>query len=149
MANLSPAANPSKSFKEPAEVTPELPSRVSTTFNLLSFAPKYNNLYPFYFQTGLVYEGLYPDPRCGWLMFAIAGSSYSCNNIQSLQADGVVNQPNYTIVLEWDYRVRINKWAHFQPFVQYIVQPNGTGNVQNATILGFALRHGVLRFMVG
>ena len=127
-----------KSFKEPVEVTPELSKQGLYTFNLLSFAPKYNNLYPFYFQTGLVYEGLIPTRDTDKLMFAIAYGSYSYYNIQSLQADGVVNQPNYTMVLEWDYRLQINKWAYFQPFVQYIIKPNGTGNVQNATILGFA-----------
>ena len=37
----------------------------------------------------------------------------------------------------WDYRIQINEWAYFQPFVQYFIQPNGTGAVQNATILGF------------
>ena len=127
-----------KSFKEPVEVKSELSKQGLYSFSLVSFAPKYNNLYPFYFQTGLVYEGLIPTRDADKLMFAIAYGSYSYYNIQSLQADGVVNQPNYSMVLEWDYRVQINKWAHFQPFVQYIIQPNGTGAVQNATILGFA-----------
>jgi carbohydrate-selective porin OprB len=49
-----------------------------------------------------------------------------------------VNQPNYSIVLEWDYRLQINKWTYFQPFVQYFIRPNGTGAVKNAAILGFA-----------
>ena len=40
-------------------------------------------------------------------------------------------------MLEIDYRIQINKWAFFQPYLQYIIQPNGTGAVQNATILGF------------
>lgn len=127
-----------KSFKEPVEVKSELSKQGLYSFSLVSFAPKYNNLYPFYFQTGLVYEGLIPTRDSDKLMFAIAYGSYSYYNIQSLQADGVVNQPNYSLVLEWDYRLQINKWAHFQPFVQYIIQPNGTGAVQNATILGFA-----------
>lgn len=127
-----------KSFKEPVEVKSELSKQGLYSFSLVSFAPKYNNLYPFYFQTGLVYEGLIPTRDSDKLMFAIAYGSYSYYNIQSLQADGVVNQPNYSMVLEWDYRLQINKWAHFQPFVQYIIQPNGTGAVQNATILGFA-----------
>ena len=25
----------------------------------------------------------------------------------------------------------------FQPYIQYIIQPNGTGAIENATILGF------------
>lgn len=129
----------SKSFKAPVEtVEPKLSKQGLYTFNLLSFAPKYNNLYPFYFQTGLVYEGLIPGRDEDKTMFAIGYGSYSFENIQNLQEDGRVNQPNYSIVLEWDYRIQLNKWAYFQPFVQYIIQPNGTGAVQNATILGFA-----------
>lgn len=127
-----------KSLKEPvAPSKPKLSKQGLYTFNLISFAPKYNNLYPFYFQSGLVYEGLIPTRDKDKLMFAIAYGAYSQFNIDSLQQRGNVNQPNYSIVLEWDYRIQINEWAYFQPFVQYFIQPNGTGAVQNATILGF------------
>jgi porin len=132
------AIAPGKSFKAPVETKAPLSKQGLSTFNLISFAPKYNNLYPFYFQSGLVYEGLIPTRDADKLMFSIAYGSYSFENIQALQENGRVNQPNYSIVLEWDYRLQINKWAYFQPFVQYFIQPNGTGAVQNATILGFA-----------
>lgn len=133
------AAVDSKTFKAPVEPeTPKLSKQGLYTFNLLTFAPKYNNLYPFYFQSGLVYEGLIPTRDKDKTMFAISYGSYSFYNIESLQANGVVNQPNYSMVLEWDYRVQINGWAFFQPFAQYIIQPNGTGAVKNATILGFS-----------
>ena len=128
-----------KSFKEPIPAEkPKLSKQGLYTFNLVSFAPKYNNLYPFYFQTGFVYEGLIPTRDADKMMFALAYGSYSYYNIQNLQNTGKTNQPNYSLVLEWDYRFQINEWAYFQPFVQYIIQPNGTGAVQNATILGFA-----------
>ena len=35
--------------------------------------------------------------------------SYSLFNIDNLQRRGNVNQPNYTIVLEWDYRIQLNE----------------------------------------
>lgn len=128
-----------KNFKEPVPASkPSLSKQGLYTFNLLSFAPKYNNLYPFYFQSGLVYEGLIPGRDRDRTMFAIAFGQYSFENIQSLQQRGNVNQPNYTIVLEWDYRIQLGGFTHIQPFAQYIIKPNGTGNVQNATILGFA-----------
>jgi len=108
-------------------------------FNMLSFAPSYNNLVPFYFTTGLVYKGLIPGRDADQTMFAFAYGSYSFDNIQSLQGKGVVNQPNYTSVLEWDYRLQINKWAYVQPFCQYIIKPNGTDDIHNATVLGLAM----------
>jgi len=137
-----PVAGPSsgKSFKEPvAPVSkPKLSKQGLYSFNLISYAPAYNNLFPFYFQSGLVYEGLIPSRDKDKLMFAIAYGAYSVFNIHSLQDQGNVNQPNYSIVLEWDYRIQLNEWAYFQPFVQYIIKPNGTEAVKNATILGFA-----------
>jgi hypothetical protein len=69
-----------------------------------------------------------------WPPSASAGIASS---IWGVREKGNVNQPNYTAVLEIDYRIQINKWAFFQPYLQYIIQPNGTGAIENATVLGF------------
>ena len=106
-------------------------------FNLLTYAPKYNNLIPFYFQSGLVYPGLIPHRDEDQMMLSLAYGSYSYRNIQNLQNTGNVNQPNYTVFLEGGYRIQINQWAFLQPFIQYEIKPAGTGAVANATILGF------------
>ena len=42
-------------------------------------------------------------------------------------------------VLEFSYRIQVNKWAYVQPDLQYIIRPGGTGLTQNATVLGFQL----------
>jgi carbohydrate-selective porin OprB len=96
------------------------------------------NKIPFYFQTGLVYKGLIPTRDKDQTMLALGFGSYNYNAIQNLQDAGDVNQPNYTAVIEGGYRVQINEWAYFQPFIQYLIKPNGTGDVQNATVLGFS-----------
>jgi porin len=127
-----------KSFKEPVPTTkPKLSDQGLYLFSLFTFSPKYNNILPFYFHTGLVYKGLIPSRDKDQLMAAFGFGQYSFYNIEALQASGNVNQPNYTAVLEVDYRIQINKWAFFQPYLQYIIQPNGTGAIENATILGF------------
>jgi carbohydrate-selective porin OprB len=127
-----------KSFKAPVTMEkPKLSDQGLSIFNLLSFAPKYNNLFPFYFQTGLVYQGLVPTRDKDLTMFVLGYGSYSYFNIENLQQDGKINQPNYSMVLEWDYRFQVNGWSFVQPFIQYLVQPNGTGAVQNATVIGF------------
>lgn len=126
-----------KSFKAPVGMEkPKLSDQGLSMFSMFTFAPKYNNLYPFYFQTGLVYKGLIPYRDNDQTMIALGYGSYSFSNIENLQDEGNVNQPNYTMVLESGYRFQINGWAFVQPFVQYIIKPNGTGNVQNATVLG-------------
>lgn len=108
-------------------------------FSMLSYAPSYNNAVPFYFTTGLVYKGLIPTRDADQLMFAFAYGQYSIDQIQVDQEKSLTSQPNYTSVLEWDYRLQVNKWAYLQPFAQYIIQPNGTSNIENATVLGLAM----------
>ncbi len=128
-----------KNFQQPVSMDkPKLSEQGLSMFNLVSFAPKDNNLFPFYFQTGLVYTGLIPHRDKDFTMFSLAYGSYSFSNIENLQENvGNVNQPNYTMIFEWGYRFQINGWSYIQPLAQYIVKPNGTGNVQNATVLGF------------
>ena len=127
-----------KSLEEPAPAKkPKLSDQGLYLFSLFTYSPKYNNILPFYFHTGLVYKGLIPTRNEDQLMAAFAFGQYSFFNIEALQQRGTVNQPNYTAVLEIDYRIQITKWAFFQPYIQYIIQPNGTGAIENATILGF------------
>jgi len=127
-----------KSFKEPVPSKPaKLNEQGLSTFNLFTFAPANNNILPFYFQSGLVYKGLIPTRDSDLTMIAFGYGNYSYDNIQLQQNRGNPNQPNYTAVLEGDYRIQINKWSYFQPYIQYIIKPNGTGAIQNATILGF------------
>jgi carbohydrate-selective porin OprB len=130
-------ADTGKSFKEPVPMEdPKLSDQGLYTFNLITFAPKYNNPLAFYFQSGLVYKGLIPSRDKDQFMVAFGLGQYSFLNIEQLQDNGKTNQPNYTAVLEVDYRIQINGWAYTQPFVQYIIKPNGAESVKNATILG-------------
>ncbi len=71
-------------------------------------------------------------------MFALAYGNYSYYNTLAQRSRDSSNQPNYTIFLEWGYRVQLSPWAFVQPFAQYVIRPNGNGNVQNATILGLS-----------
>jgi porin len=132
------SVNDGKSFQDKVLTAPAaLSDQGLYAFNLITFAPKYNNILPFYFHTGLVYKGLIPTRNNDQLMAAFGFGQYSFYNIEALQANGNVNQPNYSAVLELDYRIQVNKWAYFQPYFQYIIQPNGTGAIENASILGF------------
>ncbi|CAN5489193.1 carbohydrate porin [soil metagenome] len=130
-------ATSGKSFKEPVTEKPKLSDQGLYSFTLLTFGPRYNTTLPFYFQTGLVYKGLIPTRDNDQLMAAFGLGNYSLNNIDHLQDDlNNPNQPNFTAVLELDYRLQVTQWAYIQPFFQYIIQPNGTGAIENASILG-------------
>lgn len=127
-----------KTFKEPVSMEePKLSDQGLRTFNLISFAPKYNNDFPFYFQSGFVYQGLFPSRDRDLLLIAIGYGSYSFYGIEADQAAGNVHQSNYTGVIEGGYRFAINGFSFVQPFAQYIFQPDGTGETENAGVLGF------------
>ncbi len=126
-------------YREPSVAVDKLSDQGLSLFSLATFAPNgYNNNYPFYFQSGLVYEGLVPSRDRDQLMFAIAFGEYSERNVQAAQKKKKP-APSNTTFLEAGYRIKVNGWSFVQPFVQYIVQPNGTTTVANATILGLFL----------
>ncbi len=107
-----------------------------SAFNLITFSPAYNQPLSFYFHSGLVYRGLVPGRDNDQMMAAIGCGNYSVENIRALQAAGNGNQPNFTSVIELDYRIQFNTWSHVQPYAQYIAKPYGTGSVRNAAVLG-------------
>ncbi len=128
-----------KDFKQPVGLEkPSLSKQGLSMFNLVTFAPKYNNQFPFYFQTGLVYRGLIPTRDDDLTLISLAYGSYSFYQIEADQMEGNPNQPNYSGIIEAGYRVQINGWAFVQPFFQYIFRPDGTGITQNAGVLGFS-----------
>jgi len=117
-----------KSLASPVNVDakPKLSTQGLRMFNLFTAAPSFNNKYPFYFQSGLVYEGLIPTRDKDLLMAAVGLASYA-------NKEDATN----TLVFETGYRFQINGWAFLQPYFQYLSRPNGTPDVANAAILGF------------
>lgn len=99
-------------------------------------APQYDNSLPFFFYSGLIYEGLIPTRDKDQLGVAFAMGDYSYDQIVAAHEAGKQIVPTYEGVLELEYRVQVNKWSYVQPFLQYVVRPGGTGQVANATVLG-------------
>lgn len=117
-----------KSLASPVNVDakPKLSTQGLRIFNLFTAAPSFNNNYPFYFQSGLVYEGLIPTRDQDLLMAAVGLASYA-------NKEDATN----TLVFETGYRFQVNGWAFLQPYFQYLSRPDGTPDVANAAILGF------------
>jgi len=108
-------------------------------FSFLSYAPKYDNALPFYFHSGLVYRGLIPGRNEDQLGVAFAYGQYSYYQILSRREAGNAIQQTYESVLEFDYRIQVNRFAYVQPSLQYLIRPGGTGLIENATVLGVHL----------
>jgi porin len=144
-SSVVPEASDGKSVADAKEVKeivkptkPKLNEQGLYFFSLINFAPKYNNPLPFYFQTGLVYKGLIPTRDQDQIGVAFAYGNYSYYKQLADERRGRTTQV-YEAVLEFDYRIQVNKWFYAQPVLQYIIRPNGTGLVENATVLGFQL----------
>jgi carbohydrate-selective porin OprB len=116
------------------------------TFNEFTFTPASNCQLPYYYQTGLVYKGLFdvrPNDKTG---FAVGEGFYSSNYNSTLPKNQSGADGNYasqffstTVVFEWFYTFAINKWLDFVPDAQYVVNPSGNGSTGNAAILGFTI----------
>lgn len=91
---------------------------------------------PFYFHTGLVYEGLIPGRDRDQAGVAFAFGSFSDSRIRSRQAAGLADQDTWEAVVEADYRFAVNRFVSIKPFWQYLMRPNADGNTPNANILG-------------
>lgn len=105
-------------------------------FSFFNFAPQYDNAMPFYFHVGLVYKGLIPTRDTDQLGLAFGYGNYSQDKIDAENERGVSVHQTFESVVEMDYRVQLTRFAYIQPFWQYIIRPNGTGQVANANILG-------------
>ena len=102
-------------------------------FNLFFFTTSETkaDVYPFYFQSGLVYTGLLPRRDLDLAMISLGCGVYS-------QATGAPSRTQ-TAVLEGAYRWQVNGWCYAQPFFQYFSRPDGTSSVDDAGILGITV----------
>jgi porin len=116
------------------------------SFSEFTFTPASNCQLPYYYQTGLVYKGLFdarPNDKTG---FVVGEGFYSSNYNNTLpkNQNGAANSYasqffSTTAVFEWFYTISINKWLDVVPDAQYIVNPSGNGSTGNAAILGFTV----------
>lgn len=102
----------------------------------VNYAPPSNDALPFFFYTGLVYEGLIPSRHRDQTGIAFAYGNYSYDQITAAHEAGKSVVNTYEAVLEFEYRAQVNKWSYVQPFLQYVIRPGGNGQVANATVLG-------------
>jgi porin len=106
-----------KAAKQLVHTVPKLGDQGLYFFSFLSFAPKYNNVMPFYFHTGLVYKGLIPSRDSDQLGIVFGYGNYSYYKILSEYNKGISTHQTYEAVLEFDYRLQLAKFAYVQPFL--------------------------------
>jgi len=92
-------------------------------------------LVPFQVSLGAQYVGPFDGRPNDRLIFGTTYGKLSDDYAKQQQALGEGN-PDYEWIFELGYRVQLTKFAYFQPDVQYVKSPGGTGDIPDATVLG-------------
>jgi len=90
---------------------------------------------PFQANAGIVYKGLLPSRDHDDTILGFVYGKFSKNYARTVEEAGD-GYPQYEIVLEAAYRINFTKFAYFQPDLQWVINPGGTGNIPNALVLG-------------
>lgn len=88
-----------------------------------------------YFGTGLVYQGLFPNRPDDTTGLAITAGWYSDELNKARKLQGKAEQ-DYEAVIELNHKFVLARGIEFQPDIQYIIDPAGTGDIDDALLIG-------------
>lgn len=129
-----------KSFQQPVSAAkPKLSKEGLYWINWFSYAPGYDNVVPFYFHTGFVYEGLIPTRDKDRLGVIFGSGSSSEERIRQRRNEGFTTQDTMEAVVEVDYYAAVNRFVYIKPFWQYLIRPNADGQIPNANVFGMEM----------
>jgi porin len=96
---------------------------------------------PYFFTAGVAIRGIFRSRPTDTAAFGIVHGEFSSDlrhaQEREQQLDPTLGVQNHETVLEWLYRFYFRKGAvFFQPDLQYVMRPGGTGKIDNAFVLG-------------
>lgn len=96
---------------------------------------------PYFFTAGLVSRGFLPSRPTDMAGFGVVYGHFSSDLSHAQEREQLfeptVGAQNYETVLEWAYRFDFWKSSlFFQPDMQYVFRPGGTGRINDALVLG-------------
>jgi porin len=99
------------------------------------------NPLPYFVNAGVVVQGPIRGRPDDAALFGVSWGRFS-DAFRRLERAGrlvglEIVAPRYELALEWSYAIQVTPWLKFQPDIQYIINPGGTGRVPNALVLGF------------
>jgi len=122
-----------KSFKAPVGM--EKSDQGLGWFGRVAFTPADRNFINFYFDTGLSYKGLIPTRDNDTIGIGFGYAQLSDGARNSLKDEGAV-PIGAEMVLEFTCQAVITPWLVIQPDLQYIINPGGTTDLNNALVIG-------------
>jgi porin len=122
-----------KSFKSPVAL--EKSDQGLGFFGRVGFTPADRNFVNFYFDTGLSYKGLIPTRDNDTVGIGFGYAQLSNGARGSLTEEGA-SPIGAEMVIEFTYQAEITPWLVVQPDLQYIINPGGASDLNNALVIG-------------
>jgi len=93
------------------------------------------SIVPFQINVGLNYKGLFPMRDKDRTMLHFIYGDISRAYARSVHVPGQ-GRARSEKVLEFAHRFQLTPWAYFQPDLQYVIDPGGTGDIPDAVVIG-------------
>ncbi len=95
-----------------------------TPFISLVFAPADQNLFPIFFNCGLVFKGPFPKRPDDTLNIGYIYGKYS-TDLAKVQRQTGIEPQNFETIYELNYWIQFNQWFYIAPDFQVVVHPKG------------------------
>jgi porin len=93
------------------------------------------SIVPFQVNIGLNYQGLFPSRDRDHTMLHFIYGDFSRDYARSVRRPGG-GLAESEKVIEVAHRFQLTPWSYFQPDLQYVIDPGGTGDIPNALVIG-------------
>lgn len=90
---------------------------------------------PYFFNTGFIYQGLFPGRPEDKAAVGMYGAWFSSDLRDAQRAGGELAQSSETM-FEVNYQLQLNNFTYVRPNVQFIADPNGLSEIDDALVLG-------------
>jgi porin len=94
------------------------------------------NTLPYFVSAGLIYEGLLDARPKDKAAFAVASGFFS-SDLRQAQRDAGLDKQTAETVLELNYQVQVTPYFYLRPDIQYVINPQGNNNIDDAFVIGF------------
>jgi porin len=93
------------------------------------------SIVPFQLNAGLNYKGLFPRRHDDRTMLHFIYGDISPDYSRSVHIPGGGTAEAEEVV-EFAHRFQVTPWSYFQPDIQYVINPGGTGDIPDAVVIG-------------
>ena len=119
-------------------VTQEAPGSDQGLYIFLAsgyYPQKEISIVPFQVNFGLHYKGLFPTRGDDRTVLHFIYGYLSDDYARSVRQSGG-RLADSEKVLEFAHRFQLTKWSYFQPDLQYVIDPGGTGDIPDVVVIG-------------